>query len=158
MPNSAINLLLRSVGIAPLKLINNDLGVVIGLTHVFLGCMVLALMTSMSKISDNLLVAASNLGANGFQMLWKIVVPLSMPGIVAGSVLVFSMSASTYATPVLLGGSASQVVAAEIYDRALNFMEFDAAAALSVILFVVALTIVLGGCLAERGCNRVVFE
>jgi len=158
-PKGIINNALVFVGLQPLRLIYNEIGIGIGLTHVFLGYMVLALMTSVSKIDENLILAASNLGASRWHIIAKIIIPLSLPGVVAGSILVFTMAASTYATPVLLGGSSVKVMAAEIYDRAINYIEFSEAAALSVILFaIIAAVVYLGTRLAERGRGKVIFQ
>lgn len=158
-PRGVLNDALAACGIAPVALIYNEVGVVIGLTHVFFGYMVLSLMTSLLKIDENLLLAASNLGAGRWVILREIIIPLSLPGILAGSVLVFTMSASTYATPVLLGGSSTKMMAPEIYDLAINYIEWNAAAALSCVLFAgIALVVFLGTLFAESGRRRVIFE
>jgi len=158
-PNGIVNETLSALGFSAVKLIYNQTGVVIGLTHVFFGYMVLALMTSVLKIDENLLLAANNLGASNWNVLIKIILPLSLPGILAGSILVFSMCASTYATPRLLGGSSNKVLAMEVYDLAINYLEWNEAAALASILFVVIGLIVWGGTrLVESGRRRAVFE
>jgi len=158
-PRGLVNAALVSLGIDPVRLIYNETGVVIGLTHVFFGYMVLSLMTSVLKIDENLLLAANNLGASNWQVLTKIILPLSLPGMLAGSVLVFSMSASSYATPLLLGGNSAKVVAMEIYDLTINYLEWNEAAALATIMFVVIAMVVWGGTrLAESGRRRAVFE
>ena len=158
-PRGVLNDGLAAIGLSPVSLIYNEIGVVIGLTHVFFGYMVLSLMTSLLKIDENLQLAASNLGASRWVILREILIPLSLPGILAGSVLVFTMSASTYATPVLLGGSSTKMVAPEIYDLAINYIEWNAAAALSCVLFAgIALIVFLGTLFAESGRRRVIFE
>ena len=158
-PKGIVNEMLVALGFNAVKLIYNEIGVIIGLTHVFFGYMVLALMTSVLKIDENLLLAANNLGANNWNVLRKIILPLSLPGMLAGSVLVFSMCASTYATPRLLGGSSNKVLAVEVYDLAINYLEWNEAAALASILFVVIGLVVWGGTrLIESGRRRAVFE
>lgn len=158
-PRGVINGALAAIGLEPVQLIYNELGIIIGLTHVFFGYMVLSLMTSVQKIDENLLLAASNLGASRWVVLWKLVVPLSLPGILAGSVLVFTMAAGTYATPVLLGGSTAKVMAAEIYNLAIVYMEWKEAAALASLLFVgMCLVVVLATRWAEAGRRKVIFE
>jgi len=157
-PRGVINNALIVLGLHPLALIYNDFGVVIGLTHVFFGYMALSLMTSLSRIDDNLLLAASNLGASRWVILREIIIPLSRPGILAGSTLVFTMSASTYATPALLGGTGSKVMATEIYDLAINYMDWRQAGSLALILFVTVSAIAFGATyLAERGRGKVIF-
>lgn len=158
-PNGFINNGLNALGIQSVKLIYNEIGVVIGLTHVFFGYMVLALMTSILKIDENLLLAANNLGANRWNVLFKVIIPMSLPGMLAGSILVFTMAASSYATPRLLGGSSNKVLPMEIYDLAINYLEWNDAAALASILFVLITLAVWGTTrLVESGKRRVVFE
>lgn len=157
-PRGVLNNALASVGLDPVSLIYNEAGVVIGLTHVFFGYMVLSLMASMSKLDDNLILAASNLGANQWTIIRKIVLPLNLPGLVAGCTLVFTMSASTYATPALLGGSSAKMMAPEVYDLAINYLDFRDAAAVAFLLFIGVAAITLGvGWLAERGRGKVIF-
>jgi len=158
-PRGLLNAALVSLGFDPVRLIYNETGVIIGLTHVFLGYMILSLMTSVLKIDENLLLAANNLGASNWHVFTKVILPLSLPGMLAGSVLVFSMSASSYATPLLLGGNSAKVLAMEIYDLTINYLEWNAAAALATIMFVVIAVVVWGGTrLAESGRRRAVFE
>ena len=148
-----------ALGLSPVKLIYNEIGIVIGLTHVFFGYMLLALLTSVLKIDENLLLAANNLGANNWNVLRKVILPLSLPGIAAGTVLVFTMSASAYATPLLLGGSSAKVLAMEIYDEAVAYLDWNDAAALASILFVIIGLVVWGGTrLIESGKRRAAFE
>jgi putative spermidine/putrescine transport system permease protein len=158
-PRGVVNNGLIALGLNPVALIYNDFGVVIGLTHVFFGYMALSLMTSLSRIDDNLLLAASNLGATRWVILRDVIIPLSRPGMLAGSILVFTMSASTYATPALLGGTGSKLMATEIYDLAINYLEWREASALSFILFVGVAAIAFGATyLAERGRGKAIFK
>ena len=157
-PNGIVNEALVALGLQRIELIYNETGVVIGLVHVFFGYMVLALMTSILKIDENLLLAANNLGANSWRVVWKIVLPLSLPGIVAGSVLVFTMAASTYATPRLLGGSSTKLLATEVYDLAINYLEWNLAAGLATILFAgIALVVWAATRVAESGRRKAIF-
>lgn len=158
-PKGVINSGLLALGLPTVQLIYNELGVIIGLTHIFFGYMALSLMTSVLKVDENLLLAASNLGASRWTILREIIIPLSLPGMLAGAILVFTLSASTYATPVLLGGSSTKLVAPEIYDLAINYLEWSEAAALSYVLFAsIAVTVLLGTYFAERGRGRVIFQ
>jgi putative spermidine/putrescine transport system permease protein len=158
-PKGAINKALADLGIGPVALIYNDFGIVIGLTHVYFGYMVMSLMTSLSRIDDNLLLAASNLGATRWTILREVVIPLCRPGILTGSILVFTMSASTYATPALLGGSQSRLMATEIYDLAINYLDWRGAGAASLVLFVAVALLAFGAShLAERGRGKAIFK
>lgn len=158
-PRGVLNTALIEIGLSPVSLIYNEVGVIIGLTHVFFGYMVLSLMASMSRLDGNLLLAAQNLGANQWVILRDIVIPLNLPGIIAGSTLVFTMSASTYATPALLGGSGAKMMATEIFSLAIDYLEWREAAAVAVVLFIIVALVTMGvSHLAERGRRKVIFS
>jgi putative spermidine/putrescine transport system permease protein len=158
-PKGVLNTALGSIGLPTLPLLYNEIGVVIGMVHVFFGYMALSLMTSLMKLDDNMLLAARNLGAGMWSILWRIVLPLSLPGVLAGSVLVFTMSASTYATPALLGGTGARMMSPEVYDLAIGRLAFDEAAAVATILFFTsAVVVVAGSALISAGRRRVIFE
>ncbi|MBD1599486.1 ABC transporter permease [Pseudomonas typographi] len=141
-PVGLINKTLGVLGIAPVALMYNDVGVIIGLTHVFFGYMLLAITASMLKLDERLMLAAINLGASRWQVLRTIIFPLCLPGVLSGSVLVFTMSASAYIVPVLLGGTATKVMATEVYDLAINYLEWKEAAVVAAVLFVTVWLIV----------------
>jgi putative spermidine/putrescine transport system permease protein len=157
-PHGVLNDALAGLGFMPVKLLYNETGIVIGLVHVFFGYMVLSLMTSMMKLDGNLLLAARNLGASQWKILYHIVIPLCLPDIVAGSVLVFTMSSSTYATPALLGGTGTQLMAPEIYDLAVTQLAWDEGATVATILFVMSAAVVaIGTAIAASGRRKIVF-
>jgi putative spermidine/putrescine transport system permease protein len=127
----------------PLKLINNFVGVVIGLVHALLPIMILTLTTVIQRIEIDLQEAAANLGAGPLLVFWRVLLPLSLPGVVAGSLLVFSMAISAYTTPAILGGNRVLVMAtyiAQQFRAVLNYPAGGAAAAI-LLLFTVILTI-----------------
>lgn len=158
-PRGVVNEGLAQIGLGPWPMLYNEFGVVIGLTHVFFGYMVLSLMGSVLRIDENLLLAASNLGAGRWRVLLYVVIPQSLPGILAGSILVFTMSASAYATPALLGGSGTKLMGPEIYDLAIVYLEWREAAALSAILFALICFVTWGTTrIAERGRWKEVFR
>ena len=158
-PKGLVNSALIAAGLSPVVLNYNEIGVVIGLVHVFFGYMALTVMSSVLKIDENLLMAASNLGASRWQILWRIIVPLSLPGMLSGSILVFTLSASTYATPTMLGGSSTKLLATEVYDLAINYLEWAEASTVSIVLFLLVATVVLGGTwIAESGRRKVIFQ
>lgn len=106
--NGVINQLLMYVGIinepADYLLYNNG-AVVLGLVYVFTLFMTLPIYVTLEKLDPALLEAASDLGARPLQVLGRVIVPLSLPGIVSGSIMVFLLSVGSYVTPQLLGGS-----------------------------------------------------
>ena len=101
-----INELLRTTGLvsSPLSLLYNSSAVVVGMTYVMLPYMVLTLYTTMRRIDHRLLQAAQNLGASPMQMFRRVILPLSLPGVISGSLLVFLLSLGFFITPALMGG------------------------------------------------------
>ena len=110
--HGTINGLLLSLGIIeqPLPLLHNQFAVAVGLTYSFLPFMVLPIYSSLEKIDLRLVEAAFDLYADRWRVLRKIIVPLAVPGIVAGSILVFIPSLGSYVTPELLGGGKTLMV------------------------------------------------
>lgn len=144
-PNGVINTwLLRLNAIqAPLHLIWNEFGIIIGLVHVFLSLMILPIYTRLAAINPRLVLAARNLGASATTAFLKITLPLSLPGIIAGTVIVFSISASTFITPALLGGSRTRVLAYLIYEQNLVHLNWSFGAATSFIMLVTVMAVTL---------------
>ncbi|HEV8253843.1 MAG TPA: ABC transporter permease [Vicinamibacteria bacterium] len=100
-----LNLLLRAAGLPPVGLLYNDAGVLLGQVYGELPFMILPLFASLERLDRSLLEAAADLGAPPSRVLWRVTVPLSRPGIVAGCVLVFIPSLGAYLAPDLLGGA-----------------------------------------------------
>jgi len=136
-----INTLLRSWGVIaePIRLVHNYTGVIIGLSHVLLPFAILALMASIQAIDPTLEQAAMNLGAGRVRTFLRITLPLSAPGVLGAFFLTFSLSASAYATPAILGGKGVEVMATMIYTQLLYILNWPFAAALSVALMAVVL-------------------
>jgi putative spermidine/putrescine transport system permease protein len=154
-----INQAFGAAGLEPIRLIYVESAVVIGLTHVFFGYMVVPLMTSIRRIDDNLYSAAANLGASRLRQHLEITLPLSLPGILTGSLLVFILSASAYATPSLLGGLRISMLAVEVFNQAITMFDWAEAAVLSTILFVmIGIVVWLFTRALEGGRRRVIFE
>jgi putative spermidine/putrescine transport system permease protein len=141
--NGLINQTLMGLGIIgePLKLLYTETGVVIALVHVLLPYMVLILFSVLDGLDRNLESAAANLGASRPKVFFLVTLPLSMPGIVAGTLLVFSISISFFVTPSLIGGPKVQLMATEIYNQTINLLNWPFASALSMILLVTVLIV-----------------
>lgn len=131
-----INTMLMKLGIIdqPLKLLYNELGVVIGLTDAYIVYMVLALATSLYAIDPSLYKAAGILGASNVKKFFSITLPLSLPGILAGSTLVFSLSMSAYVTPALMGGTAVKMLPVITYENVMITLNWPLGAALAFLL------------------------
>lgn len=135
-----VNELLQFMGLThePLQLIFNRAGVVIVMTHVLLPFFILPLYSVMRSINPQFMRAARSLGAHPFEAFLRVYLPLSMPGVAAGSLLVFIISLGFYVTPALVGGSRDQLIStfiARYVDESLNWGQASALAAL-LLLFV----------------------
>lgn len=122
-----------------LNILWTDLAVMIGLSHILLPFMVLAIYSSLSQIPANVSPAAENLGAGRWHIMRTIVVPLSVPGVVAGLTLVFVLSLTAASIPILLGGIGAKTMGYLIYQQYLQFTDFIYGGVASAILLVVAL-------------------
>jgi len=134
--NGVINRLLLSTGLVqePLRLLNNEVGVLIGMVHVLLPYMVFPLYALMRRQDPTLLLAAEGLGASGLQTFKKIFLPLTMPGILAGTTLVFVLSLGFFITPAILGGGKVMMIAVLIEQQVRELSNWQFAAALSTVL------------------------
>ena len=123
----------------PLPLMYNLLGVVIGLVQCTLPFMVLSLIGIIQRLPPSLEEAARSLGATRWQAFTRVVLPLSMPGILAGTLLVFAMAISSYVVPALMGGWRVVVLPIHIYQQIAELGRWQFGAAVSVILFAISL-------------------
>lgn len=140
-----VNTLLRILGLtrAPVPLMYNEFGIVVALVHIYTPFMVLTLTGVIGKIDPRWEEAARNLGASRLRAFAEVTLPLSLPGIVAGSLLVFALSISAYVTPILMGGFSIITLPILIYQQISGVFNFGFAAALGLILLAVSLAIVL---------------
>ena len=127
--------------------------ITIGLAHALLPYAVLTVMGGLDAIHPNLERAAMSLGASRFRTFLSVTLPLSMPGVIGGFLLCFSIAISAYATPAILGGPATQVLATAIYGFMTQLLDWSIGAALAVVLVVSSLVLLY---LASRlGVRRV---
>jgi len=125
----------------PLPLIFNRLGVVIAMTHVLLPFMVLPIFSVLIAIPKNLMPAAASLGAPPLRAFWRVLLPLSLRGVVSGALLVFMAAIGYYITPALIGGPKDQMISSVIAFYATGAANWGMAGALGIVLL--AATIVL---------------
>ena len=139
-----INTTAQWLGLAdkPLPLMYNEFGVVVGLVHIYVPFMVLTLVGVIGRIDVSLEDAARGLGASRFRAFLEVTLPLSLPGILAGSLLVFALAISAYVTPVLLGGNNVLTLPMLIYQQVSASFNLGFAGALGVVLLVVSLALV----------------
>ena len=128
----------------PLPLMYNEFGVIVGLVHIYVPFLVLTLLGVIGRIDRSLEEAARGLGASRARTFLEVTLPLSLPGIVAGSLLVFALAISAYVTPVLLGGSSVLTVPILIYQQVSASFNLGFAGALGAVLLAVALVLVVG--------------
>ncbi|MDX0425210.1 ABC transporter permease [Sinorhizobium medicae] len=134
--NGLINLTLQAIGLTegPLPLIFNRLGVVIAMTHVLLPFMVLPIFSVLIGIPKNLMPAAASLGASPVRSFLSVLLPLSLRGVVSGSLLVFMSALGYYITPALIGGAKDQMISAVIAYYATGAANWGMAGALGIVL------------------------
>lgn len=125
----------------PIKLVHNMTGTLIGMAHIMLPFLVLPLYGAMRRIERDAMHAAANLGASPIQAFLKVFFPLSLPGMVAGSLIVFVLCLGFYVTPAVLGGGRVVMVATQITAILEQQFNWGAASALGVILLLATLVI-----------------
>jgi putative spermidine/putrescine transport system permease protein len=143
-PEGLINSALRFIGVGRIKLLYNEPAIVIGLVHVMLPFMVIPVWTALQKLDPWVENASLSLSASHFTTLRRIVLPQVMPGILSGSLIVFGLTASSFAIPGLLGGQRLKMMATLIYDQYLTELNWPLGAAIAFILLAANLIIMLG--------------
>ena len=138
-----INTFLINLGLIsePLTLIRTTGGVIIGMSHILLPFMVLPIYAVMRRIDPEYGRAAANLGAPPVSAFLRIFLPLSLPGVVAGSLLVFVLALGFYITPALLGGLRDQMISQVIVQQVQQRLDWGFGTAMSVLLMVITLVI-----------------
>jgi len=140
-----INQIVLGLGLSdePLKLLYTETGVVLVLAQVQMPLMVLPIFTVMSKIDPNLADASRVLGAGEWKTLWRVTIPLSLPGVIAGCILTYTACITAFVTQTLIGGARLIYMPLHIYQQAIGANNWPFAAAISVV-FMVAVLIIVG--------------
>ncbi len=144
--NGVINNLLMKLNIInePLSLLYTEGAIIVGTVYIFLPLMIISLVGVMENIDNDLLEAAESLGANKLKSFFKVVFPLSLPGLIVGTVLVFTGSLTAYTTPQLLGGNKNTVLATLIYQKTMTLGDWQGAAVVATIMIAVTLIVIKG--------------
>jgi len=147
-----INRFLLDLGLIsePLTLIRTTAGVILGMSHILLPFMVLPIYAVMRRIDPEFGRAAANLGASPAAAFFRVFVPLSLPGVVAGSLLVFVLALGFYITPALLGGLRDQMISQLIVQQIQQRLDWGFGTAMSVLLMVITLAILFVASRAVR--------
>lgn len=141
--NGFIASFIKALGAVPPPLIFNKIGLIAGLVEILMPYMILALLAGFGRLDPTLEEAASSLGASRAVVLRRIVLPLALPGILLGCMLIFVLSISAFITPKILGGGRVALLATEIYDQAVMTLNWPVAAVLSFVslaIFGIAVT------------------
>lgn len=146
-----INRALSALGLEePLPLLYNDFAIVLGLVYGYLPFMVLAVYASLSRLDPTLLEQSADLGASPTSTFLRITLPLTLPGLAAGSVFVFVLSIGNFITPDLLGGGRRVMVGNLIYKQFLAARDWPFGSALAFLLIAIMMMLLLGQALLVR--------
>lgn len=151
-----INGILLASGVTeePVRLMFNSFGVLVGMVHVFCPFMILAILTSFLHLERSMEEAAMSLGAGPVTTFRRIVLPLTMPGVMNGTILVFLMATGAVVTPLMLGGVRDGLLGTQIYREVIDVFDLPKAATIAVVLTVLALAIVLPLQVVEKWVSR----
>ena len=141
-----VNSLLMDWGVInePLALVHNFTGTVIGMLHIMIPFMVLPLYANMRAIDHDYVRAAASLGASPASAFWRVYLPLSVPGLAAGTVIVFVICLGFYITPQFLGGGRVTTISMKIQQNVATYFDWGAASSLGVVLFAVTIAVFWG--------------
>jgi putative spermidine/putrescine transport system permease protein len=143
-PGGLLSAVARFLGFRPFSLMYTETAVVIGLAHVAFPIMVLSLYSALRNVDPLLMRAARNLGATPTQTFWRVTLPLTLPGVLGGTLIVFALNAGSFVAPSLLGGPWVKTVAYLIWDQTIISLNWPFAAALGLVLLVIIVLITLG--------------
>jgi putative spermidine/putrescine transport system permease protein len=145
-PNGYINKMLLGLGLLdkPLRLMWSELGVIIGMVHIYLIFVVLSVFSCLVGQDPLLRRAAANLGATGWQTFKRVTLPLSLPGLLVGSVIVFTLTMSAFVTPAVLGGRRVQMIANMAFNQTVEMLNWPFGGAIALFLMMLTVAIVLG--------------
>lgn len=142
--NGVANTILQWLNVitAPLQLLYTEFAIIIGSIYLFLPLMIVSLVGVMENIDQELMEASESLGANRIVTFFKVVFPLSVPGLIVGSVLVFAGAASAYTTPRLLGGNRNIVLSTLLYQQANTLGNWVNAGMIALIMIVLSVLMI----------------
>ena len=158
--NGIVNQILSALHLVdqPLSMLYTEFSVLVGTIYLFLPLMIITLVGVMENIDNDMMEAAESLGASRLLSFFKVILPMSIPGIITGAVLVFTGAMTAYTTPQLLGGPKNMLLATLIYQRAMTLNDWTGASVVALVMIVTTLIVMKGlnaiaGRLDKRGEN-----
>ena len=137
--NGFINTLLGMVGLGPINILYTDAAVLLGMVYNFLPFMIIPIHTILSKMDQDLINAAKDLGANNFQVFTKVIFPLSLPGVISGITMVFMPAVSTFVISKLLGGGQFYLIGNLIEQEFMSVGDWHFGSAISIFMMIIIL-------------------
>lgn len=137
--NGLLNSLLGIFGIEPVSILYTNFAILLGMVYNFLPFMVLPIFTSLSKMDNDLINAAHDLGANKFQVFTKVIFPISLPGVISGITMVFMPAVTTFAISRLLGGGKFMLLGDLIEQQFTVVGDWNFGSAVSIFMMIVIL-------------------
>jgi putative spermidine/putrescine transport system permease protein len=150
--NGVLNWMMMSLGIIdrPVRIMFTDMSLYISMVNVFIPFMILPLYASMRMLDFRLAEAATSLGAGPIYVLRRVIFPLTLPGVIAGVSLVFSISVAAYVTPSLLMGDRFMTMSQVMAKAFLFLRDFELGSAMAVIMLLVSITVILSAAWLAR--------
>ena len=137
--NGFINTLLGMVGLGPINILYTDAAVLLGMVYNFLPFMIIPIYTILTKMDQDLINAAKDLGANNFQVFTKVIFPLSLPGVISGITMVFMPAVSTFVISKLLGGGQFYLIGNLIEQEFMSVGDWHFGSAISIFMMIIIL-------------------
>ncbi|MCG6121474.1 MAG: ABC transporter permease [Microvirga sp.] len=157
--NGLINNVSVNLGFGEFTILYTEAAVLIGYVQVFLPFMVLSILASLQTMDLNLIKASSSLGATPSTTFWTVLLPLSLPGVLSGCIIVFSLSSGVFVLPAILGGTNLRVLSLLAYQQTTTTLNYPLGAAVAFLLLSIVLLVVLvTTALVERSRFREVFR
>jgi putative spermidine/putrescine transport system permease protein len=137
-----VNSTLLAFGLSPVRLLHTEAGLVLSLMQIELPIMLLPLLSVMHRLDRNLIDASMSLGAGRWRTLRRVIVPLSLPGLFAGAILVFASSVTSYFSQTIIGGARLIYLTKLIYEQAMIVFNWPFAAAIAMVLMISVLCVI----------------
>ena len=144
--NGIINLILLRIGLIkePLTMLYTEFSIIIGSVYLFLPTMIMTMVGVMDGIEEDTIEAAATLGAEPIRAFLKVVLPLAVPGMIVGSILVFTGTMTAYTTPQLLGGNKKTMLATLLYQRATTIGDWTSAGVVAFVMIAITFLVMRG--------------